>query len=31
MTYLDFEKAGEEGIRAAIRPDTRVRFHMKPE
>jgi cystathionine gamma-lyase len=24
VTYLDFEKAGEEGIRAAIRPDTRV-------
>ena len=24
VTYLDFEAAGEEGIRAAIRPDTRV-------
>lgn len=28
VTYLDFEEAGEEGIRAAIRPDTRVSYRL---
>jgi cystathionine gamma-lyase len=27
VTYLDFEAAGEEGIRASIRPDTRVSLY----
>lgn len=31
VTYLDFQKAGEKGIRAAIRPDTRVGCLLEAE